>query len=51
MQDIIENNTAAPVTGAYQTDAIRHGIKQHGIVELVEPPGDERFRPRGYAGV
>ena len=45
MQDIIdENNTAAPVTGAYQTDAIRHGIGNSTVSSnWWNRPEDERF--------
>ena len=44
MQNIIENNTAAPVTGAYQTDAIRHGIGNSTVSSnWWNRPADERF--------
>jgi hypothetical protein len=44
MQEIIENNTAAPVTGAYQTDAIRHGIGNSAVSSnWWNRPDDERF--------
>ena len=44
MQNIIENNTAAPVTGAYQTDAIRHGIGNSAVSSnWWNRPEDERF--------
>ena len=44
MQNIIENNTAAPVTGAYQTDAIRHGIGNSTVSShWWNRPDDQRF--------
>ena len=44
MQNIIENNTTAPVTGAYQTDAIRHGIGNSAVSSnWWNRPDDERF--------
>ena len=44
MQNIIENNTTAPVTGAYQTDALRHGIGNSTVSSnWWNRPADERF--------